>query len=88
MCKLNLIRPEKIFKPHDYIPLPRPNLNIFHYKGGRKYMSSSSIVSIDDKEFNRIQLQHIIYYNVWENHFSAPVHDLLSTEGTKVLDVG
>ncbi|CAB4444705.1 unnamed protein product [Rhizophagus irregularis] len=85
MC---ISRQNIIYKPHDCVPLPPPDFNSFYYKGNRKYINPSSVIPVDDDEFDRIQQQHIIYYNVWKNHFSAPVNELLKTEGTKVLDVG
>ncbi|GBB96662.1 hypothetical protein RclHR1_02800012 [Rhizophagus clarus] len=89
MCRAcNLEKPNTIYKPHDCVPLPLPDHSTICDKGGRKYMNSSSVIPIDYDEQDRIQLQHIIYYNVWKNHFSAPVEDLLNTKGTKVLDVG
>ncbi|PKC02614.1 S-adenosyl-L-methionine-dependent methyltransferase [Rhizophagus irregularis] len=83
------LKPEKIYKPHDYVPLPPPNFDIFHYRRGRKYISGvNHLLPVDDSEFDRIQHQHNIYYHVWKNHFSSPIRELLKTEGTKVLDVG
>ena len=83
------LKPEKIYKPHDYVPLPPPNFDIFHYKGDRKYISGvNHLFPVDDNEFDRLQNQHIIYYHVWKSHFSAPINQLLNTVDAKVLDVG
>ncbi|CAI2161749.1 17059_t:CDS:2 [Funneliformis geosporum] len=55
----------------------RKNLN-FHYS----YL-------INDEEISRLQFQHYVYQQVWDNsNFSAPVKDLLETDGTRILDVG
>ncbi|RIA85892.1 S-adenosyl-L-methionine-dependent methyltransferase [Glomus cerebriforme] len=89
MCKQ--LKPEKIYKPHDFNKLPLPNFDIFHYKRNRRYTNVSGVnhlFPVDNDENDRLQHQHGICYHVWGNHFSAPIEELLKKDGTKVLDVG
>jgi hypothetical protein len=80
-----------IYKPHNNtVPIPPPNFNIFHHKGDRIYISNANyLYPVDGNEIDRIQSQHDLCYLAWNNkHFSAPVNELLNTDGAKILDVG
>ncbi|CAG8639438.1 14663_t:CDS:2, partial [Funneliformis caledonium] len=50
--------------------------------------SLDSLESIYNNEINRLQFQHYVYQQVWGSNFSAPVTELLKTDGTRILDVG
>ena len=41
-----------------------------------------------DQECDRLRLQHFMWKDVWQSNFSAPVEGILTSKGTKVLDVG
>ncbi|CAG8511790.1 2085_t:CDS:2 [Dentiscutata heterogama] len=51
--------------------------NTSKFVDGRKYQQA-----------DRLDLQHYIQKNIWQNNFFAPVGHLPEQEGTKVLDVG
>ncbi|CAG8582913.1 3835_t:CDS:2 [Acaulospora morrowiae] len=70
--------------------LPATDFNINAYINNRKYSKKNSnhLYPIDDRECDRLQYQFYIYKHVWGNNFSAPVHEILSQENSKVLDVG
>jgi len=92
MCKQQL-NPEKYyFKPHDNrTQIPPPNFKILSNKGNRVYTDVPHVnylYPVDDNEADRIQYQHDISLRIWGSLFSAPVHELLSKGGAKVLDVG
>lgn len=61
------------------------------YINGRKYHnveSSKYPLPNDDEEFDRLHRQHSMIRYAWQSNFSAPVKDILNSEGSKVLDVG
>ncbi|CAG8466447.1 9647_t:CDS:2 [Acaulospora colombiana] len=70
--------------------LPSTDFNIYNYINHRKYSKNNfgHLYPIDDRECDRLQYQFYIYKHVWENNFSAPVHEILCQENAKVLDVG
>ncbi|CAG8713511.1 5536_t:CDS:2, partial [Acaulospora morrowiae] len=43
---------------------------------------------IDEDDIDKMQLQHHLLREYWKGNFSAPVREILSVDGTKVLDVG
>ncbi|CAG8698678.1 971_t:CDS:2, partial [Racocetra fulgida] len=61
-----------------------------YFEDGRRYTAENQTYFLpnDDKEYNRLNLQHSIMKTIWQGNFSAPVKLLLDQEGTKVLDVG
>ena len=63
----------------------------FRYTDGRRFHnveSSKYVLPNDDKECDRLRLQHFLWKDIWQSNFSAPVEKVLTREGTKVLDVG
>ncbi|KAF0460724.1 S-adenosyl-L-methionine-dependent methyltransferase [Gigaspora margarita] len=56
----------------------------------RRYTAENTTYFLpnDDKEHNRLHLQHNILKFIWQGNFFAPVEHLLNQEETKVLDVG
>src|SRR4051794_18229910 len=50
--------------------------------------NSSYFLPNDDKECDRLHLQHFLIKYICQGNFSAPVEDILNKEGSKVLDVG
>ncbi|CAG8464499.1 12271_t:CDS:2 [Funneliformis mosseae] len=66
-------------------------LDSFRYVKGRRYHNQTDVTYLlpnDEKEAERLNLQHNILKFVWKRIFSSPVHDLLKSGGAKVLDVG
>ncbi|RGB38135.1 S-adenosyl-L-methionine-dependent methyltransferase [Rhizophagus diaphanus] len=86
------IEHQKVYKPHNYFdPLPPPNSKIFYYKENRRYPNLNNVnylYPVDDNESDRIQDHHYFYRYIWDNNFSAPVHDLLNSHGSQILDIG
>ncbi|CAG8583936.1 17258_t:CDS:2 [Funneliformis caledonium] len=65
--------------------------SIYCYKGDRKFLNLSNVnymYPIDDNESDRIQENYNLYRYVWNDNFSAPVKDLLNSNGSQVLDIG
>ncbi|CAG8560159.1 10033_t:CDS:2 [Ambispora gerdemannii] len=46
------------------------------------------ILKIDAVDYERIQWEQRLFKAFWYKNFSAPVHNLLNSNGTKVLEVG
>ncbi|CAG8625975.1 16248_t:CDS:2, partial [Funneliformis caledonium] len=42
----------------------------------------------DEKDFNRLELQHHLFKIIWDSNFSVPMQDQLSIGNTRVLEVG
>ncbi|GES95734.1 S-adenosyl-L-methionine-dependent methyltransferase [Rhizophagus clarus] len=66
-------------------------LDSFRYFKGRRYHNLADVTYLlpnDDKEVERLNLQHNIFKFVWKNNFSSPVHELLKSGKAKILDVG
>ncbi|CAG8461728.1 10265_t:CDS:2 [Diversispora eburnea] len=73
------------------LPTSDDHFTNFQYLGGRRYhneSNSSYFLPNDDKECDRLHLQHFLIKSVRQGNFSAPVEDILNKEGSKVLDVG
>ncbi|CAB4405431.1 unnamed protein product [Rhizophagus irregularis] len=66
-------------------------LDSFRYFKGRRYHNLTDVTYLfpnDDKEVERLHLQHNICRFVWKNNFSSPIHELLKSGNAKVLDIG
>jgi len=66
-------------------------LDSFRYFKGRRYHNLADVTYLfpnDDKEVERLNLQHNLYKFVWKNNFSSPIHEILKSGKAKVLDVG
>ncbi|CAG8469836.1 S-adenosyl-L-methionine-dependent methyltransferase [Gigaspora rosea] len=63
----------------------------FRYIDGRRFHNvETSMYHLpnDDNETNRLHLQHFLIRYLYQSNFSAPVNQILSKPGAKVLDVG
>ncbi|RHZ83283.1 hypothetical protein Glove_97g87 [Diversispora epigaea] len=73
------------------LPTSNDHLTKFQFFEGRRYhneKNSSYFLPNDDKECDRLHLQHFLIKYIRQGNFSAPVKDILNKEGSKVLDVG
>jgi len=61
----------------------------FKFINGRKFLKDSDkyILPSDDKELDRLHVQHDLQIRIWNSHFSSPVETILKS-GAEVLDVG
>src|SRR5688572_3596090 len=74
----------------------KKNCNRFHdeekfrYVNGRRYLKDYDkyLLPNDDKELDRLQLEHYIHLQVWKSYFSSPMDTILKLGGIEVLDVG
>jgi SAM-dependent methyltransferase len=62
----------------------------FKFINGRKFLRDSDkyILPSDEKELDRLHVQHDLQIQIWNSHFSSPVEEILKLGGAQVLDVG
>ncbi|CAG8444502.1 18329_t:CDS:1, partial [Gigaspora rosea] len=63
----------------------------FRYCDGRRFHNVKDAIYAlpnDEKESDRLHLQHFLIRYIWQSNFSAPIHHILSKPGSKILDVG
>lgn len=68
-----------------------PDSSNFKYVEGRRYHSeedSAYFLPNDEEECDRLYLQHFLIRYICQSNFSAPVENILSKKGSKVLDSG
>ncbi|CAG8718803.1 889_t:CDS:2, partial [Cetraspora pellucida] len=65
--------------------------NEFRYIDGRRFHNvenSKYHLPNDESETDRLHLQHFMLRYLWQSNFSAPINDILSKPGAKILDIG
>ncbi|CAJ0898855.1 15888_t:CDS:2 [Entrophospora sp. SA101] len=63
----------------------------FLFVDGRRFHNendASYVLPNDDKEVDRLQMQHYLMKHVWGSNFSSPIETKLKQHGSRVLDVG
>src|SRR5688572_12478969 len=63
----------------------------FRFVDGRRFHNvenSKYPLPNDDKEHERLYMQHLVFKHAWQGNFASPVEHLLNDKGTKVLDIG
>ncbi|SRR6266542_3339115 len=55
----------------------------FHNDENAKYFLPN-----DDKEVDRLRMQHLMIKHAWQSNYSAPIDDSLKRKNAKVLDLG
>ncbi|CAG8805059.1 31687_t:CDS:2, partial [Gigaspora margarita] len=63
----------------------------FRYCDGRRFHNVKDAIYAlpnDEKESDRLHLQHFLIRYIWQSNFSAPVEHILSKPGSKILDIG
>ncbi|CAG8741479.1 13186_t:CDS:2 [Dentiscutata erythropus] len=63
----------------------------FQYIDGRRFHNVENAIyplPNDDNELDRLHLQHFLIRYIWQSNFSAPINQILSNPGSKILDVG
>ncbi|RGB41123.1 S-adenosyl-L-methionine-dependent methyltransferase [Rhizophagus diaphanus] len=72
------------------ISYARNSNDSFKFINGRKFLKDSDkyILPSDEKELDRLHVQHDLQIQIWNSHFSSPVESILKSGGAEVLDVG
>ncbi|CAG8609550.1 22541_t:CDS:2 [Gigaspora rosea] len=63
----------------------------FRYADGRRFHNLENAgypLPNDDEESDRLHLQHFLIRYIWQSNFSSPIEHILSSQGTKILDIG
>ncbi|CAG8808333.1 38686_t:CDS:2, partial [Gigaspora margarita] len=63
----------------------------FRYADGRRFHNLENAgypLPNDDEESDRLHLQHFLIRYIWQNNFSSPIDHILSSQGSKILDIG
>ena len=50
--------------------------------------TGSAIIKFEEKDFNRLEIQHDIFRIIWNSNFSVPLQHQLSKGNVRVLEVG
>ena len=67
------------------------NKEKFRFIDGRRYHNvedSKYSLPNDDKECDRLHMQHFVLRCVWQGNFASPVERILKGQDAKVLDSG
>ncbi|KAF0511297.1 S-adenosyl-L-methionine-dependent methyltransferase [Gigaspora margarita] len=63
----------------------------FRYADGRRFHNLENAgypLPNDDEESDRLHLQHFLIRYIWQSNFSSPIDHILSSQGSKILDIG
>ncbi|CAG8800642.1 10142_t:CDS:2 [Gigaspora margarita] len=85
----------KKFRSWSSLPAKDGNFNeLWSFSNGGKRIHNNSLRSSKfsnftmDEEVKRLERRHQLFKRIWQNNFSAPVNENLTTGGAKVLEIG
>ncbi|PKK72775.1 S-adenosyl-L-methionine-dependent methyltransferase [Rhizophagus irregularis] len=66
-------------------------LDTHRYVNGRRFHNVTGVeyfMPNDEQEISRLEMSYLLVKYLWQNNFSSPIHEKLTNENMRVIDIG